>query len=90
MRRSRGESHIRSGFLFVYEYLAEDDIWNQALKCLFFSPSSITKARRFSVTLGKSAINETDDTNEQTFQVEEVIIHADFDNTEGNFNNDIG
>ncbi|XP_062330145.1 tissue-type plasminogen activator-like isoform X1 [Osmerus eperlanus] len=54
-----------------------------------FPDGSFTKTRRFSVTLGKSAINETDDTNEQTFQVEEVIIHSDFDNSEGNFNNDI-
>ncbi|KAL0964838.1 hypothetical protein UPYG_G00329690 [Umbra pygmaea] len=48
-----------------------------------------TAAQTLSVTLGKNAINETDVTKEQTFQVEEVIIHPEFDNSEGNFNNDI-
>lgn len=55
--------------------------------CVF---SSQTKHHRFSVTLGKNAINETDPTVEQTFSVEEIIIHEGFDNSEGNFNNDIG
>lgn len=54
-----------------------------------FPDSSQTKACSLFVTLGKSAINETDDTKEQTFQVEEVIVHAEFENSEGNFNNDI-
>ncbi|KAM3859919.1 plasminogen activator, urokinase b [Diretmus argenteus] len=54
-----------------------------------FPDGSDTKARRFSVTLGKNALNETDPTQEQTFRVEEVHIHESFDNTEGNFNNDI-
>lgn len=27
---------------------------------------------------------------EQTFRVEEVIVHEGFDNSQGNFNNDIG
>lgn len=54
-----------------------------------FPDNSFTKAHRFSVTLGKNAINETDDALEQTFRVLEVIVHADFDNSKGNFNNDI-
>ncbi|CAB1338624.1 unnamed protein product, partial [Coregonus sp. 'balchen'] len=37
-----------------------------------FPDSSHTKACSLSVTLGKSAINETDDTKEQTFQVEKL------------------
>ncbi|KAM4623388.1 urokinase-type plasminogen activator-like [Polymixia lowei] len=54
-----------------------------------FPDGSSTKARRLSVTLGKSALNETDPTLEQTFRVEELFVHEGFDNSEGNFNNDI-
>ncbi|XP_071385580.1 plasminogen activator, urokinase b [Centroberyx affinis] len=54
-----------------------------------FPDGSSTKARSFTVTLGKNALNETDRTIEQTFKVEEVFIHEGFDNSEGNFNNDI-
>lgn len=52
--------------------------------------SSHTKIRRFSVILGKNALNESDPTAEQAFRVEEIIVHEGFDNSEGNFNNDIG
>ncbi|XP_072312779.1 urokinase-type plasminogen activator-like isoform X2 [Eucyclogobius newberryi] len=48
-----------------------------------------TKGRRFSVVLGKNALNQTDLDAEQNFRVEEVILHEAFDNSEGNFNNDI-
>lgn len=54
-----------------------------------FPDGSNTKARRFSVILGKNALNETELTTEQTFRVEEIYIHEGFDNSEGNFNNDI-
>ncbi|XP_034563423.1 urokinase-type plasminogen activator-like [Notolabrus celidotus] len=54
-----------------------------------FPDGSHTKAHRFSVSLGKNALNETDVAAEQTFRVEEIIMHEDFDNSEGNFNNDI-
>ncbi|KAM7381143.1 hypothetical protein PAMA_012127 [Pampus argenteus] len=54
-----------------------------------FPDGSHAKERRFSVTLGKNALNETDVTVEQTFRVEEIIVHERFDNSEGNFNNDI-
>uniref|UniRef100_A0A667Z390 trypsin n=1 Tax=Myripristis murdjan TaxID=586833 RepID=A0A667Z390_9TELE len=54
-----------------------------------FPDGSNTRARRFSVTLGKNALNETEPTREQTFKVEKVVIHEEFDNSEGNFNNDI-
>ncbi|KAM7370383.1 hypothetical protein PAMP_009936 [Pampus punctatissimus] len=54
-----------------------------------FPHGSHTKERRFSVTLGKNALNETDVTVEQMFRVEEIIVHERFDNSEGNFNNDI-
>lgn len=48
------------------------------------------KSRRFSVVLGKNALNESDSSKEQMFKVEEIIVHEGFDNSEGNFNNDIG
>ncbi|XP_062298253.1 plasminogen activator, urokinase b [Scomber scombrus] len=54
-----------------------------------FPDGSHTKVNRFSVILGKNALNETDPTVEQTFGVEEIIIHEGYDNIEGNFNNDI-
>lgn len=54
-----------------------------------FPDGSNTNSRRFSVTLGKNALNETDRSLEQTFRVEEVFIHEGFDNSEGSFDNDI-
>ncbi|XP_026172227.1 plasminogen activator, urokinase b isoform X2 [Mastacembelus armatus] len=54
-----------------------------------FPDGSQDKEHRFSVTLGKNALNESDLIMEQTFRVEEVIVHEGFDNSEGNFNNDI-
>ncbi|KAM9837794.1 plasminogen activator, urokinase b [Aulostomus maculatus] len=54
-----------------------------------FPDGSSTKTRRLSVTLGKNSLNETDPTAEQTFRVEEIIIHHEYTNTEGNYNNDI-
>lgn len=57
---------------------------------MHLSFSSNTKRHRFSVSLGKNALNETDLTMEQTFRVEEILIHEGFDNSDENFNNDIG
>ncbi|XP_058476986.1 plasminogen activator, urokinase b [Solea solea] len=54
-----------------------------------FPQGSHDKPRRFSVTLGKNALNETDRTVEQNFRVEKIIVHEDYDNSEGNFNNDV-
>nr|XP_020514975.1 tissue-type plasminogen activator-like [Labrus bergylta] len=54
-----------------------------------FPDGSHTKERRFSVSLGKNALNETDLYAEQTFRVEQIIVHEGFNNSEGNFNNDI-
>lgn len=51
---------------------------------------SHTKIRSFSVTLGKNALNESEPRTEQQFRVDEIIIHEAFDDSEGNFNNDIG
>ncbi|XP_023130859.2 plasminogen activator, urokinase b [Amphiprion ocellaris] len=54
-----------------------------------FPDGSDSKLRRFSVILGKNALNESDPAVEQTFRVKELHIHERFDNSEGNFNNDI-
>lgn len=54
-----------------------------------FPDGSHARVRRFSVILGKNALNESDPSIEQTFRVDEIIIHNGFDNSEGNFNNDI-
>ncbi|KAK2820106.1 hypothetical protein Q5P01_023065 [Channa striata] len=54
-----------------------------------FPDNSYGTERNFSVTLGKNALNETDLTVEQNFSVAQIIIHEEFDNSEGNFNNDI-
>lgn len=48
------------------------------------------KTRRFAVVLGKNALNESKSNMEQKFGVEQIIIHEDYANTDGNFNNDIG
>uniref|UniRef100_A0A8C6T937 trypsin n=1 Tax=Neogobius melanostomus TaxID=47308 RepID=A0A8C6T937_9GOBI len=54
-----------------------------------FPDGSQTKQRRFSVVLGKNALNETDLDVEQNFRVNEIIIHEAFNNSKGNYNNDI-
>ncbi|KAA0724876.1 Urokinase-type plasminogen activator [Triplophysa tibetana] len=54
-----------------------------------FPHGSQMMKNHLSVFLGKNAINETDLQREQKFRVSQVIIHENFDNTEGNFNNDI-
>uniref|UniRef100_A0A3P8UUW7 trypsin n=1 Tax=Cynoglossus semilaevis TaxID=244447 RepID=A0A3P8UUW7_CYNSE len=46
-------------------------------------------SRRFYITLGKQVLNESEPTSEQTFRVKKIIIHERFNNSEGNFNNDI-
>ena len=40
--------------------------------------------------LGRSAINETDAAKEQQFNVEQLVIHAGFDNYRQDYENDIG
>ncbi|XP_037550311.1 tissue-type plasminogen activator-like [Nematolebias whitei] len=52
-----------------------------------FSEVENTKLQHMSVYLGKSAINETDATREQSFIVDKLVIHEDYD--ESNYNNDI-
>lgn len=54
-----------------------------------FPDGSHKNSRRFSVVLGKNALNESDSSIEQTFKVEEIIVHEGFDNSDGNYNNDI-
>lgn len=55
-----------------------------------FCFSSHENKHRFSVILGKNALNESSPATEQIFRVEEIIVHEGFDNSEGNFKNDIG
>ncbi|XP_027886047.1 plasminogen activator, urokinase b [Xiphophorus couchianus] len=54
-----------------------------------FPEGSQMRHQRFSVTLGKNAINESDPTVEQTFRVEQIFIHEQFNNTDQSYNNDI-
>ncbi|XP_064171026.1 urokinase-type plasminogen activator-like [Anguilla rostrata] len=54
-----------------------------------FPDGTETKLHRLSVFLGKNAVNETDYEREQKFRVDELIIHHGFDNSDGNYNNDI-
>ncbi|XP_047465327.1 urokinase-type plasminogen activator-like [Mugil cephalus] len=54
-----------------------------------FHDGSRSKPGHFSVTLGKNALNESDPNVEQRFGVEEIFIHEEFDDSEGNYNNDI-
>uniref|UniRef100_A0A8C9ZQA2 trypsin n=1 Tax=Sander lucioperca TaxID=283035 RepID=A0A8C9ZQA2_SANLU len=54
-----------------------------------FPDGSHAKHDNFFVTLGKNVRNKTDPAVEQTFTVEEIILHDGFDNIDGDFNNDI-
>lgn len=45
---------------------------------------------RYSVHLGKNAINETDTIKEQQFNVSKLVVHENYDYTVEDFNNDIG
>uniref|UniRef100_W5MAD4 Urokinase-type plasminogen activator n=1 Tax=Lepisosteus oculatus TaxID=7918 RepID=W5MAD4_LEPOC len=54
-----------------------------------FPNGASTDPNRYSIFLGKGAINETDSRKEQKFQVEKIIIHPAFDDSQGNYNNDI-
>ncbi|KAL2078607.1 hypothetical protein ACEWY4_026292 [Coilia grayii] len=54
-----------------------------------FPDGQNTKTSKVSVILGKNAINETDVMSEQKFDVTEVIVHEEYDNSQGSFNNDI-
>ncbi|XP_073685034.1 plasminogen activator, urokinase b [Garra rufa] len=54
-----------------------------------FPDGAQTNTQKLTVFLGKNAINETDVQKEQEFAVSKLFIHENFDNTDGNFNNDI-
>ncbi|XP_024866873.1 plasminogen activator, urokinase b isoform X4 [Kryptolebias marmoratus] len=47
------------------------------------------KQHLFSITLGKSALNQIDSAAEQTFSVEKILLHEEYNNSWGNYNNDI-
>ncbi|KAJ8014020.1 hypothetical protein DPEC_G00035910 [Dallia pectoralis] len=61
-----------------------------AAHCLIDEDGMRAPRRRLTVYLGRSNIVRNDPTREQKFSVEESIIHQDYNNTEGNYNNDIG
>ncbi|KTF84319.1 hypothetical protein cypCar_00028410 [Cyprinus carpio] len=48
-----------------------------------------TQIKKYSVYLGKNAINETNSVKEQQFVVSKLVVHEDFDYTTENYNNDI-
>lgn len=54
-----------------------------------FPDGTKTSLHKLSVFVGKNAINETDAQREQELRVSELFIHEHFDNTDGNYNNDI-
>ncbi|KAM4715685.1 plasminogen activator, urokinase b [Anableps anableps] len=54
-----------------------------------FPEGSQTRHQHFSVMLGKNALNESDPAVEQSFRVEQIFIHEEFNNSEQNYNNDI-
>ncbi|XP_051927745.1 plasminogen activator, urokinase b isoform X1 [Hippocampus zosterae] len=53
-----------------------------------FPDGSRVNERRFLVSLGKSALNQSD-ALEQKFRVDKIILHPDFNNELGNYDNDI-
>lgn len=53
-------------------------------------PSRPLNTRHLSVFLGKDALNETSLGKEQKFNVEKIIIHPGFDDSDGSYDNDIG
>ncbi|XP_053727940.1 plasminogen activator, urokinase b [Synchiropus splendidus] len=54
-----------------------------------FPKGKKVKPRRFSVFLGKNALNATNGATEQNFQLEKIILHEGYNNTNGNHINDI-
>ncbi|XP_061160437.1 plasminogen activator, urokinase b isoform X3 [Syngnathus typhle] len=54
-----------------------------------FPDGARANERRFLVALGKSALNRSE-ALEQIFRVDKIILHPDFDNERGNYDNDIG
>ncbi|XP_051772387.1 plasminogen activator, urokinase a [Ctenopharyngodon idella] len=54
-----------------------------------FPSGNNTQKNRYSVILGKNAINETNPDKEQEFKVSKLVVHEDFDYTTENYTHDI-
>ncbi|CAM4726801.1 unnamed protein product [Leuciscus chuanchicus] len=54
-----------------------------------FPAGKDTQKKKYSVILGKNAINETNSVKEQRFTVSKLVVHEDYDYTTENYNHDI-
>ncbi|XP_010868487.2 urokinase-type plasminogen activator [Esox lucius] len=61
-----------------------------ATHCLIGDDDEVMSAQLMTVYLGRSSIVKNDSIREQKFSVEQLFVHPDYSNNEGNYKNDIG